>query len=35
MTGKGLDQFPAPIRKQVDTMEFQSLLAIDPGKIIR
>jgi pimeloyl-ACP methyl ester carboxylesterase len=34
MTGKGLDQLPAEIRRQVDNAEFQSILTSDPSKII-
>jgi uncharacterized protein len=34
VSGKGLEQFPAAIRKQVDTAEFQSLLTADPAKIV-
>jgi uncharacterized protein len=34
LTGKGLDQLPPDIRKQVDNPEFQSLLASDPAKIL-
>ncbi len=34
MSGKGLDQFPPAVRKQIDNMEFQSLLATDPAKIV-
>ncbi|HEY2904935.1 MAG TPA: alpha/beta fold hydrolase [Vicinamibacterales bacterium] len=33
-SGKGLDQLPAAVRKQVDNMEFQTLLAADPAKIV-
>jgi uncharacterized protein len=33
-SGKGLEQFPAAIRKQVDNAEFQSLLSTDPAKIV-
>jgi uncharacterized protein len=34
LTGKGLDQVPAALRKQVDSVEFQSILATDPAKIV-
>jgi uncharacterized protein len=34
ITGKGLDQLPAAVRKQVDNAEFQSLLSTDPAKIV-
>jgi pimeloyl-ACP methyl ester carboxylesterase len=34
MTGKGLDKLPPEIRRSVDTVEFQSLLASDPGKLV-
>jgi len=33
-SGKGLDQLPPAVRKQVDNMEFQTLLAADPAKIV-
>lgn len=34
ITGKGLDQLPAGVRRQVDNPEFQSLLTNDPAKIV-
>jgi len=34
LTGKGLDQFTPEIRRQVDNPEFQSLLALDPAKLV-
>jgi len=34
MTGKGLDALPPDIRRQIDNAEFQSLLNMDPAKII-
>jgi uncharacterized protein len=34
LTGKGLDQLPPAVRKQVDNVEFQSLLSTDPAKIV-
>jgi pimeloyl-ACP methyl ester carboxylesterase len=34
MTGKGLEQFPADVRRQIDNAEFQSLLSTDPGRIL-
>ena len=34
LTGKGLDQLPAGVRRQVDNPEFQSILANDPSKIV-
>jgi hypothetical protein len=34
VSGKGLDQFPPAIRKQADNAEFQSILTIDPAKIL-
>ena len=34
LTGKGLDQFTPEVRRQVDNPEFQSLLAIDPAKLV-
>jgi dipeptidyl aminopeptidase/acylaminoacyl peptidase len=34
LTGKGWDQVPQDVRKQVDNPEFQSLLASDPSKIL-
>ncbi|HEU4787811.1 MAG TPA: prolyl oligopeptidase family serine peptidase, partial [Gemmatimonadaceae bacterium] len=33
-TGKGLEQLPPDIRRQVDNAEFQSLLLNDPAKTI-
>jgi len=35
MTGKGLDQLPPDIRRTVDNVEFQSLLASDPAKLLK
>jgi uncharacterized protein len=34
MTGKGLDALSPEIRRQIDNAEFQSLLNVDPAKII-
>ncbi|HTK29162.1 MAG TPA: alpha/beta fold hydrolase [Vicinamibacterales bacterium] len=34
ITGKGLDQLPAAIRRQVDNPEFQTLLTMDPAKVM-
>ena len=34
ITGKGLDQLPPAIRRQVDNPEFQSILAADPAKLV-
>jgi len=34
LTGKGWDQLPADVRKQVDNPEFQSILANDPAKVM-
>jgi pimeloyl-ACP methyl ester carboxylesterase len=34
MTGKGLEAFPADVRRQIDNPEFQSLLNADPSKIM-
>jgi len=34
LTGKGLDQLPPAVRRQVDNAEFQSILANDPSKIV-
>jgi pimeloyl-ACP methyl ester carboxylesterase len=34
ITGKGLDQLPPDIRRQVDNAEFQSLLTNDPAKVM-
>src|SRR4051812_36697385 len=34
ITGKGLDELPAAVRKQVDNAEFQSLLSTDPARIL-
>jgi len=34
VTGKGLDRLPAAVRSQVDSPEFQSMLANDPAKIV-
>jgi pimeloyl-ACP methyl ester carboxylesterase len=34
ITGKGLDQLPPEVRKQVDNVEFQSILTNDPAKIL-
>jgi pimeloyl-ACP methyl ester carboxylesterase len=34
VSGKGLDQLPDTIRRQVDNLEFQSLLANDPAKVV-
>jgi pimeloyl-ACP methyl ester carboxylesterase len=34
VSGKGLDQFPPAIRKQADNAEFQSMLTIDPAKVL-
>jgi len=34
VTGKDLDKLPPEIRRQVDSAEFQSLLAYDPAKIV-
>jgi pimeloyl-ACP methyl ester carboxylesterase len=35
ITGKGLDQLPAAVRRSVDSAEFQSLLVSDPAKILK
>jgi pimeloyl-ACP methyl ester carboxylesterase len=34
LTGKGWDSLPPELRRQVDTPEFQSILAYDPAKIV-
>jgi len=34
ITGKGLDQLPPDVRRQVDSAEFQSILTNDPAKIM-
>ena len=34
LTGKGWDQLPADVRRQVDNPEFQSILLNDPAKVI-
>jgi pimeloyl-ACP methyl ester carboxylesterase len=34
ITGKGLDGFTTAVRQQIDNVEFQSLLATDPAKLI-
>jgi len=34
ITGKGLDGFTAAVRRQIDDLEFQSLLATDPAKLM-
>jgi len=34
LSGKGLDQFTPDVRRQVESPEFQSLLAADPGKLV-
>ena len=34
LSGKGLDQFTADVRRQVDDPEFQSRLASDPAKLV-
>jgi pimeloyl-ACP methyl ester carboxylesterase len=34
MTGKGLEQFPPEVRRQIDNAEFQSLLNTDPARLI-
>jgi pimeloyl-ACP methyl ester carboxylesterase len=34
MSGKGWDQIPAEMRRQVDTPEFQSILLNDPAKVV-
>jgi pimeloyl-ACP methyl ester carboxylesterase len=34
VTGKGLDGFTPAVRQQIDNLEFQSLLATDPAKLI-
>ena len=34
VSGKGLDQLPPDVRRQVDNAEFQSLLANDPAKVM-
>src|SRR5207302_7109529 len=34
ITGKGLDQLPPEIRRQVDNTEFQSILTMDPAKLV-
>lgn len=34
LTGKGLDQLPPNVRRQIDNPEYQSLLANDPAKIV-
>jgi len=33
-TGKGLDQLPPAIRRQVDNPEFQSILTMDPARVL-
>jgi uncharacterized protein len=35
VSGKGLDQLPAAVRRTVDNAEFQSLLVSDPAKILK
>jgi hypothetical protein len=34
ISGKGLDEFPPAVRKQADNAEFQSILTIDPAKVV-
>ena len=34
MTGKGLDAFTSDIRRQIENPEFQSMLAVDPAKLM-
>ena len=34
ITGKGLDGFTPDVRRQIDNQEFQSLLAVDPAKLV-
>jgi pimeloyl-ACP methyl ester carboxylesterase len=34
ITGKGLDSLPANVRRAVDNVEYQSLLATDPAKLM-
>ena len=34
ITGKGWDRLPAQVRRQVDTVEFQSILTNDPAKVM-
>jgi pimeloyl-ACP methyl ester carboxylesterase len=34
ITGKGLDELPPAIRRQVDNAEFQSILTMDPAKVL-
>ena len=34
ITGKGLDQLPPDVRRQVDNPEFQSILTNDPAKVM-
>ena len=34
ITGKGLDAFTPAVRRQIDNVEFQSLLAADPAKLM-
>jgi pimeloyl-ACP methyl ester carboxylesterase len=34
ITGKGLDKLPPEIRRQVDNAEFQSILTMDPAKLV-
>ena len=34
VTGRGLDQLPPDVRRQVDDPEFQSMLANDPAKVM-
>jgi uncharacterized protein len=34
LTGKGWEQLPADVRRQVDNPEFQSILANDPAKVM-
>jgi len=34
VTGKGLDQLPPDVRRQVDNAEFQSILTTDPAKVM-
>jgi uncharacterized protein len=34
LTGKGWEQLPADVRKQVDNPEFQSILQNDPAKVV-
>jgi uncharacterized protein len=35
LSGKGMDELPPAVRRTVDNAEFQSLLAIDPGKLMK